>query len=817
MATPPRPASSKGTPRTRRVAAPGSVGVRERARRALEHPSVIPGLGVTLALALIAAALVALSLERPVIAVGQVMTEARTVRVPFTSVDPGETARQRTEAAQRTPLIFSADVAALEEIRTSLDALPRAVAGAKTPEEVEPGIRDAFAINAERLGVLQQIASDEGELTRRWSAAVTRLDDILRRRPLMDLATFQTAAQQGLSPQIELRGASATPTLVSRFEAINLGDQVKLNEELRTIVDRAGFAGALADVVVRRLTQAPRATYSHDVAGTQAAQNSASAGVQPVIVSIPVGQKIYDRGDVLTQAQLGLAQREVQEFLATAGTKRVWTRRAASGLMGACVVFGLAAYIAAFCPAIARRAPRMIWLAGLIAAAVGLAVGGSIAEPGYQVLLSLTPPVLVGVLVAVAYDRRTALGVAAAAGVIIGLALDQPASWLVAGGAGILAALSQLRDMRDRWSLIRIALVTGAALAVGTAAAGLMHRPLPDHATPAALAQTLRESLMGGLSGLLVGGLTLFLLPVVERFFGITTGMTLVELRDPKQPLLRELQQRAPGTYNHSLNVASIAEAAADAIGADSLLTYVGCLYHDIGKMSKPEYFVENQAGGPNKHDKLSPAMSLLVIVGHVKDGVEMAREAGLPRPLLHFIEAHHGTTLVEYFFHRARKLAEADGTAHDDTDRLPEEVDYRYPGPKPRTKEVAIVMLADAVESATRSLTEPTPSRIDALVRDLANKRLMDGQFDECDLTLRELRTICDSVSKTVASIYHGRVKYASTSGKFDKPRATVSLAPAGPKPPPNTMTQPGTDLPPGPGGPSGPDLGLGPTEKSA
>jgi putative nucleotidyltransferase with HDIG domain len=239
---------------------------------------------------------------------------------------------------------------------------------------------------------------------------------------------------------------------------------------------------------------------------------------------------------------------------------------------------------------------------------------------------------------------------------------------------------------------------------------------------------------------------------------------------------LRELQQRAPGTYNHSLNVASISEAAADAIGADPLLTYVGGLYHDIGKMNKPEYFVENQSGGPNKHDKLSPAMSLLVIVGHVKDGLELAREFDLPRPLHHFIEAHHGTTLVEYFFERAKRQVLDEVGENGEAAPEPDEIEYRYPGPRPRTKEVAILMLADAVESATRSMAEPTPSRIDALVRDLAAKRLLDGQFDDCDLSLKELRTVADSISKSVASIYHGRIAYPSDKKDKEEKKAEKS-----------------------------------------
>ncbi|MCA9299198.1 MAG: HDIG domain-containing protein, partial [Phycisphaerales bacterium] len=325
---------------------------------------------------------------------------------------------------------------------------------------------------------------------------------------------------------------------------------------------------------------------------------------------------------------------------------------------------------------------------------------------------------------------------------------------------GVGVAVWALEEIRDRRTLIRMGGAVALTLAIGTLTVALIDRPLDG----AMLRQTFVDAMVAAFGGVCLGGLTLAILSPIERLFDITTGMKLIELRDPKEPLLRELQIRAPGTYNHSLNVASISEAASDAIGANGLLTYVGALYHDIGKMNKPEYFVENQSGGPNKHDKLSPAMSLLVIVGHVKDGLEMARDHALPRSIQHFIEGHHGTTLVEFFYHRAKEQA-----TEDASEEAPEEFDYRYPGPKPRMKEVAIVMLADAVESATRSLAEPTPSRIDALVQAIANKRLLDGQFDECDLTLKELNIIVGSISKSVASIYHGRISYPKEEKKDD------------------------------------------------
>jgi putative nucleotidyltransferase with HDIG domain len=221
------------------------------------------------------------------------------------------------------------------------------------------------------------------------------------------------------------------------------------------------------------------------------------------------------------------------------------------------------------------------------------------------------------------------------------------------------------------------------------------------------------------------------------------------------------LAQKAPGTYNHSINVAALGEAAADHIGANGLLVRVGAYFHDIGKMFQPQYFVENQSPGSNPHDGLQPAMSTLIIVAHVKDGADLARQHHLPQSVIDFIEQHHGTTLVEYFYKRAAKRLKDTGSDDELSD-----IDYRYPGPKPQTREAAVLMLADAVESAARTLVEPTPSRIQGLVEDLANRRLADGQFDECQLTLHQLAEIRQSLVKSLIAIYHGRVKYQTQSG---------------------------------------------------
>jgi putative nucleotidyltransferase with HDIG domain len=733
------------------------------------------------------------TIEQPRVAVGQIMRETRLARIEFNTEDTNQTEMVREAARQNTPRIYVADGPVLEELKASIANLPRTLAGVETLSGVNQDIRVKFGLSEDRLAAMRVLAADDAQLAQ-WASRVTVLDEILRRRPMLSGTGWQRVTQEGLSPLIELRDERGGSQGVSREDAINVENAEMLRREVDRIVRIAGFEAPTDELVRNRLINAGRPTFAFDASATTAAQQKAADRVQPVRREIAVGQKIFGRGETLDSDQLALFLREREQFRERGGAARLMARRAGIFGMVAVLTILLAGYVASFCPKIAQRPARIGWLTLLLAAAVASACLLGVFDPRLMWLASLTPVVLVAVLLCVAYDQRTSLAISAVLSVFVAMALGLPVGMLALMVIGIAASISQLREIRERRTLIRMSIAVALAMSGAAMLDQVIQLPAVGPTPASRTAAVLSAGAQSFLSGLLVGGIALFILPFVERVFDITTGMTLIELRDPKQPLLRELQQRAPGTYNHSLNVASIAESAAESIGADSLLTYVGCLYHDIGKMNKPMYFVENQSGGQNKHDKLNPAMSLLVIVGHVKDGMEIARKHNLPRNLRHFIEGHHGTTLVEYFYRRALEKADkgpkgekAEKAAADkarlekaeaektrviegDDDRLPAEVDYRYPGPKPRTKEVAITMLSDAVESATRTLAEPTPARIDALVRELANRRLVDGQFDECDLTLRELSTICDSISKSVASIYHGRVRYASTSGEGTK-----------------------------------------------
>ncbi|MFO1441548.1 MAG: HDIG domain-containing protein [Verrucomicrobiaceae bacterium] len=268
---------------------------------------------------------------------------------------------------------------------------------------------------------------------------------------------------------------------------------------------------------------------------------------------------------------------------------------------------------------------------------------------------------------------------------------------------------------------------------------------------------------IGVLTGMVVGGF----LPVLEQLFGVTTEVSWLELADLNHPLMRRLSIEAPGTYHHSLVVANLSEAAAETIGASATMCRVSSYFHDIGKLSKPEYFIENMDPAVNPHEDLTARMSALVIIAHVKDGVDLAIKHNLNSRIIDVIEQHHGTSLAWYFYRQALdqkaemlRLVEQDKAKEDDVPQVSEEV-FRYPGPKPQFKEAAIISLADAVESASRTLEKPNASRIETMVSEIVQARMLDGQLDECDLTIAELAKVKASFCKTLLSMMHGRIKY--------------------------------------------------------
>jgi putative nucleotidyltransferase with HDIG domain len=356
----------------------------------------------------------------------------------------------------------------------------------------------------------------------------------------------------------------------------------------------------------------------------------------------------------------------------------------------------------------------------------------------------LVPVTIVSMLATIAYDLETGLfltfTVAIMIGVLTGFKLDVA---FVAVAAGTVAAFS-VRKVRHRHEFYR------SIIYLSVVYFGVVYIIESLKLTPAG--DLWRHAGLAMLNGFLSPILTIGLLPLFESTFKLTTDITLLELSDLNRPLLKRLALEASGTYHHSIMIGTLAEEAAKSINANSLLARVGSYYHDIGKMLKPEYFVENQMGAKNKHEKLAPSMSALILEAHVKEGKELAEEHGLPDCIIEFITGHHGTSVMTYFYEKEKQLKEEEEVNVDE---------YRYPGPKPTSKEVAIVMLADSVEAASRTLEEPTSARVRNLVKKISSAKFESGELEGCDLTLRELHLIEESFIRVLIGIFHKRIAY--------------------------------------------------------
>jgi len=422
------------------------------------------------------------------------------------------------------------------------------------------------------------------------------------------------------------------------------------------------------------------------------------------------------------------------------------------------VSVGAAFYVHHYQRRIMKNRTRAIALAGLLVLLLATAkVGLLLTEHTWW---ATGTAVTAAIILTIAYTQRFAMGMALIYCVLVCFAtgVNTNLRLFLTMAAGVVTCCFSLGEIRTRMKLLKVSTLAAVMVFLMSMSLGFMN-------DSAKLSLVLSGAGMQAGITVIVGMIIQSLLPLIERVFRIATSMTLLDFSDANQPLLRRLAMEAPGTFSHSLLIGSIAEAAAEAIGRNGLLCRVGAYYHDVGKINKPSYFVENELGLASRHKELSAAMSQLVIIGHVKDGIEMAKEYGLPAVLRQFIETHHGTTLVEYFYNEAikkydKELSSQTGNGKKSSHR-PSESEFRYPGPKPRTKEAAIVMLADSVEGAVRSLGEVTPTKIEAVVHNMSMKRLQDGQFDECDLSLRELSQIEAGISKALAAHYHSRIAY--------------------------------------------------------
>jgi len=644
----------------------------------------------------------------------------------------------------------SADSGPAEEVVTTADA-PSPTGTENAIDTASPGVpAESAPLPPETAALVAEAERTFEQFRARLDSKEKQLDfDKAIDRAFLDIVAngvlekIQHRIDEGSQTEIDVHPPGNAPD-ISRVQVADvlLGEA---KARLKTRIDDELGAGAFATRIFAWIEPKLAGSLELDPDATALAKADAVEKTPQQFVRYAAGDLLVTPGQPITPDDQFLLQREHEEYLRQQDARQRAGRAAA--MFGLCAaLFTLAGFY------IHMHHREVLDDLGHVATLLGLSVVTvmlCLAAAGDAWRAEIVPLLVFAMTVAIAFDEDLALLLAAEVALVVVIGLGRGLADYVTLAAAAAAMVFWMGRLRSRSKLIYVGLWAGAVAFATQLGSQLLEERSLD-------VQLLYESARTGAWTLLAGFLMTGLLPFIERAFGVLTDLSLLEVGDVAHPLLQELVRRAPGTYNHSINVASIGESAADAIGARGLLVRVGAYFHDIGKMLKPAYFVENQGQQGSRHESLVPAMSTLIIVAHVKEGAELARQYNLPQPIVDLIAEHHGTTLVEYFYRRATERSQADPNGTD-----VDEQTYRYPGPRPSTRESAVLMLSDAVESASRALTEPTPARIQSLVHELAMKRLLDGQFDECGLTLEELDLIEQSLVKSLTAVYHGRVKY--------------------------------------------------------
>lgn len=618
-------------------------------------------------------------------------------------VDWGRTMAKRQEAASKVQPVYLPSPGETQEAK---QAVVQAFAALRRMKEEVPA-----PLNREEL--------------ERWRATLS---------PFLPEALVEHAYL--LSPE-ELRSAellASTAVQQVMGGGVREGDLEEARRKVQAIVATSGQPDRILTLATAVAQQALRPNLLLDEEETRRQQRRAMEAVPPVVVRVLRGEVIVRRGEVVTRDHLlklsavGLTQPS-GDLLSVAGNILLST-----------LLVAFAAFSFARSHEEVWRQSKLLLLVSLLTIVTVLAARLVMVRfhPYFM------PTAAATMLLAILFNPGLAVVVA----IVLAFALGVVAGWDLQLGfvtvVGAVAGAYAIRHLHRRIDLAYAGLKVGVANMLAIAAVELIgHDPFyPD---------IVIKTTFGMANGLVSGLVAIGLLPYLESLFGLLTPIKLLELANPGHPLLRRLQLEAPGTYHHSIMVGNLAEAAAEAIGANALLVRVGTYYHDIGKLRRPAFFIENQIGIENPHDRMNPSLSALTISAHVRDGLQYAREHRLPERIAAFITEHHGTSRISYFYHLAMEREEG----------AVEEGIFRYEGPKPQSKETAVVMLADAVEASVRSLSRPTPDRIEQVIRRIVKEKLEDGQLDECDLTLKELEHIVQAFLRVLTGIYHPRIEY--------------------------------------------------------
>ncbi|MDA0999944.1 MAG: HDIG domain-containing protein, partial [bacterium] len=575
---------------------------------------------------------------------------------------------------------------------------------------------------------------------------------LLSQQVVSDRALYRAHLAKGIIVRDIQTGERVSLRLSSRPLELREVESFMLSEAVRT---KGSLPRPLRRPLFSRITRHIKPTLTFNNKATVEAQREAAEALRVVSVLIKKGEMIVREGERITEGHIARLS-QLQSFSRQT--------RIVDNLAGSALIIALLMFLSWICAwhyqlSFLQSRKNLFLFIILVAAQALLIKAGLIASELFSETYSFIPLdsfyyaipfASATMLVALLQGRSPAVLMGVISGGLTALIVGGDVQYTIVALAGSILAAIRWKNYRHRSSILVAGLMVGllsGALALGfniqeglrTAIARWMDVPI---------------ALLGGIFNVIIVSAAM---PFLESIFKLTTDMRLLELSDLNHPLLRKLVVRAPGTYHHSIMVGNLAEEAAEAIGANPLLTRVGAYFHDIGKMLKPEYFIENQ-GDENRHDRLSPSMSALVLISHVKDGLEMGRAEKLPPEILDFIQQHHGASLIRFFYEKA--VSEA-GEGVETS-----EASFRYPGPRPQTREAGIMMLADMAEATSRAVGDNSPARLAGIVERVVQTAFSDGQLDQCDLTLRDLGRIREAFLRVLAGIYHHRISYPEPVG---------------------------------------------------
>ncbi len=737
---------------------------------------------------------------------GQEVRSPIYARVRFKITDEDGTKVRKAKARQETPNYYVLNTGLIERIRGRMSNLFNAAKQYSTYEEFLTAREQSAAEDAQDgrwdldptgFAELHALADEAGQARfTAWIDAtvdqlkherlVRRDDDVGREVPMLsDRAVLSGALPNEGDTVADANGNIEVDTLTLDYFAPSHVKDVQRVAQSAALVFPEGLRQRIHQLLLATMSKEP--LFRFDLERTRDAMNREAASVDEVKMTYDPHNVLAEPPSAagaggspaadaqrtvaslqykLTTAQVSLLRHEHDQFMRLLSApldelppdeqqpaqqlrRQHHIRQVGLGALVVMVTLGLATYCVMFASRVVRNPMRALSVAVLFLIMMAVARAMYLTDIAVRFPHStIAPVVMTAAILTMAYSQRFAIGMTCGLTLLVTPAIRGELWLLVALIASMAVSVYQLREIRSRYELYS----TGLLNALGAFIAVLVTVLVSGYSVDAAL----RHAGSASVAAVMAIAVFSLMLPPIERIFNVATNWTLLELLDTSRPLLSRLAHEAPGTFAHSLWLSSMAEAACEAIGANGLLAKVGAMYHDIGKVHKAEYFAENQEAHINRHEKLAPTMSLLVIVGHVKDGVELAKEERLPSAIVRFIQEHHGTTVVRYFHHVASEQQKAAGNPREVS-----EAEFRYPGPKPQSKETAVLMLCDGVEGAVRALQEPTAGRIENVVHSVLMDRLNDGQFDDCDITLKELHKVENSLVKSLCRFYHGRVAY--------------------------------------------------------